>query len=817
MNSRTGNPVHKRGEYSIGRAFLPVHYPKRSSRRERVMRPTKANFVVATLARAWEFSAFPHRLATVATVLSSALRVSVLQALFPVVLVLIIALVQWSSPSYAQQRNAILHWRNGDSLPGKFLESQGDQIRWKAPVFVDDLNINMSVLDSVVFPRSMDNVSQNSGGAFRVTTTSGDVFTADLIGADNETLKMANRQFGDFTIARGAIYSLSRRNNPNMIFDGSQFEDWEIKTTDLWQREPAGHANTQKTGSTLFHKANLPKRFELEVELKASAAPKFVLAIAKDERAAAANQTLRLETWDDQIVLLQDQVFEPIMTLGKDQRDVRLRIAYDGETGELRVHDASGRPLATAKNAQAATGDSGIFVRNRGKDLTIQRLIISRQGKGRPQHHLDDKRPRVYLLDGSVMYGSLFIDEGGTSVLNGEDQREIDLIQVDRIETPGVTLALSSDASEMRYADGAVLRGQVQRTSPSHVTLRTAFSEIPVPCAVTGASSLNFRRTGTPARPGQLDGQAPGRAGVPVLHASHLDRMRFETGSLHGLLIFDSANSPLSWNLPGADRTLRLSTGGSAFIERSARNANKEGLSFDPETFSHVLHLRNGEVIPCEVLSCDKESLEFKSPFLQTRTMKSSHLKAIDLNIETLITRASKLTTDQKKLERALTVPRFNRESPPSHIFVANNGDLKRGSLLVIKGQTVQFESKLRKSSVPIDRIARIVNVSQTAPGRTGTLARPNQLDGQAQGRAKVPVLQGVRFKLADGSILMFEPVKATNGQVTGRSVIYGDVSIPIVNIVELQIGDIQHDGFAPLFADWVVRPSKEPQFGKAP
>ncbi|MBC8867841.1 MAG: hypothetical protein H8E44_00395 [Planctomycetes bacterium] len=80
-----------------------------------------------------------------------------------------------------------------------------------------------------------------------------------------------------------------------------------------------------------------------------------------------------------------------------------------------------------------------------------------------------------------------------------------------------------------------------------------------------------------------------------------------------------------------------------------------------------------------------------------------------------------------------------------------------------------------------------------------------------------MPVLQGVRFKLADGSILMFEPVKATNGQVTGRSVIYGDVSIPIVNIGELQIGDIQHDGFAPLFADWVVRPSKEPQFGKAP
>ena len=42
------------------------------------------------------------------------------------------------------------------------------------------------------------------------------------------------------------------------------------------------------------------------------------------------------------------------------------------------------------------------------------------------------------------------------------------------------------------------------------------------------------------------------------------------------------------------------------------------------------------------------------------------------------------------KLERALTVPRFNRDNPPNHILVANNGDLKRGKLLGINGQTIR-------------------------------------------------------------------------------------------------------------------------------
>jgi hypothetical protein len=203
-----------------------------------------------------------------------------------------------------------------------------------------------------------------------------------------------------------------------------------------------------------------------------------------------------------------------------------------------------------------------------------------------------------------------------------------------------------------------------------------------------------------------------------------------------------------------------------------------------------------GEVIRRRVLSYDKESVDFQSPFLHTRTLKSSHLKAIEFNVE------SRNTTDLAKLER-LTVPRFNRDSSPSHILVGNNGDLKRGSLLTIKGQTVQFESKLRKFSVPIDRIARVVSVSKPPEEAARQSAETDS--------------SSVRFKLADGSTLVFEPLKTRGGKLVGRSVIYGDVSIPIANLVELQLGDFERERFTPVFSDWVVRPSKEPQFGKTP
>ena len=129
-------------------------------------------------------------------------------------------------------------------------------------------------------------------------------------------------------------------------------------------------------------------------------------------------------------------------------------------------------------------------------------------------------------------------------------------------------------------------------------------------------------------------------------------------------------------------------------------------------------------------------------------------------------------------------------------------GKAIEGLISIVSPKT--FSRWLHEESKPIERIARIVNVDKPEP--ENATGQPSSIEASE-----------IRFKLADGSILRFEPVKARDGQLIGRSTIYGEVSIPIVNIVELQIGDFKHDGFTPLFSDWVVRPSKEPQFGKMP
>ncbi|MCP4450707.1 MAG: hypothetical protein GY809_04550 [Planctomycetes bacterium] len=338
------------------------------------------------------------------------------------------------------------------------------------------------------------------------------------------------------------------------------------------------------------------------------------------------------------------------------------------------------------------------------------------------------------------------------------------------------------------------------------MTVRTAFSESPVTCALAGAALLRF-----------------GLSAIQTINPDdNTDQLFTAVGRLRGRLSFDGEGSPLSWQMPGAVEPLPLASAGAGRIERGSQSVT-QGPSFDEGRFPCVLHLRNGEIIPCQVLSCDKTTLGFESPFIKQHSVDVRHIKAIEF--VTLKHRkperrpASETNTwlkdipgsepgtllgvDPAKLERALTVPRFNRSNPPSHLLMAKNGDLKRGSLLGINTQTIEFESKLRTQIVPVVRMACVVNV--TKPEQEPNV--PSEVVADLTGPARVT--------LADGSILIFEPCESIDGKLIGRSTLYGDMAIPTDHIQTLSLGGFDRESLTSLFNDWVVHPAQKPKFGE--
>ena len=810
----------------------------------------------------------------------------------------------------AEETGALLRWKNGDVLPGQLQASDAGTIRWASPYFLDDLVLYIKVLDSVTFPEQGSppvngNERVSTTEAFRVSTLSGDVWIADLIDSDNDTFLFSSKHHGQFRVNRSAVYMLERRVRPDSLFDGSQLRNWKLPKPERgvlypafpldsvqgssWFADPEGHPKTWIAKAEIFHAFNLPEHFEIELELASDAhPPNFAFALGKD-----LYQTLRLEIWNDELVAVQGVLFKSILAIQPEQRNVRLRLTYDKSPGVLNVFDTTGNLLLKLEGVEPTGKDSGIYIQNRGKDLTVRRVKVYRQLKESAAQRINFLKPRVYLTNGERIQGKLFVQKDGAYVLNTDGtRRDIDLRELNHIVQPVQpripSIGLDQSVT-LKYPDEVVLHGKLMQVNADSVILQTAFADAPVTCSLTDASLLRF-----PKKPEVGDA------------IQNVDKLFYTSRSLSGHVLFggNQVKSSIQWESIGALKPARLTNNRTFHIERNNRSISKRD-AFDTAQFPHVLHLKSGEIFPGQITSYDGSIVGFQSPFIGVQHLDSVDIKAlefsdrthapnidrtkpvddfdaltvtargnavfkvqldgqgkdgkiiikdtninIDLNlkggdqviINEVIIRNEKdlkrnpapdwieivpgnrkdlavqpdqgwvvhhlstsvLPDPEKdkadlKLERALTVPRLNRDNPPNHILVAKTGDMKRGKLLGLQGQTVQFDSKLREFSIPIDRVARIVNVS-----------------GDSGSRQRSTTQSEVRVRLTDGSILFFEPLEVQDDKLLGRSSIYGEVSIPVASIQYLHFGE-KVKSFKAAFEKWIVRPAKEPTYGDRP
>lgn len=779
---------------------------------------------------------------------------------------------------YSIEAEELLRWKNGDSLAGKLLKSDSGKIRWQSPYFSDALEIDKGVLDSIVFSKE----TEAPQGTFRIATVSGDVWTADIIDSDENTYLFSNKRFGKFRVNRSSIYSLESREHSNLLFDGSQLSSWEEPQTG-WYANQAGHPQTDKSKANIFYGIAWPERFEISLELgSTSRPPGFVFSLGKN-----LYEALRLETWVNELVVVQGTIFEPIMTIEPDRRNFSLRLAYDQTTRILEIFDVNGNPLLELNNVSPTVNTTGIYIYNRGQELTVRGLRVYRQHTKFRDQKVDFSKQRVHMMNGEVFHGKLFVDrlkqEKGYVVDTDGGRSEINLDQIDRVVQPGMVLSTTDDVSILSYVDGGVVQGEILDLTATSAILKTAYADEPLTCSLDGASLLRFNTAANTEKP-----------------TEDYDRMFFPDGSLQGKIIFGSKNEfSIAWQPTGASAPVRFADERSPRIERHSKRVSRLQ-PYDDTLYPHLLHLKNGEVIPCNVLSYDKDNINFRSPFISGTRIASTHMKAIEFSlgktqgrkenrnpititggnrhriiledgrileatmqkaengmlqiiVETgdvdkiplKVTFGGDFAANQAvalkhgvdllfdpleiqpekldvKAERALTIPRFNRENPPKHILVANNGDLKRGKLTGFNGETIQFEAKMRKSVIPLNRVARIIDISDVS--EKDQAAPSDEIPSNDISTNQDPIFSPadnsesnvslVRIALIHNPILIFEPIEVRGERLYGNSSIYGNISVPVNSIQYLHFGE-KAKSFKSVFSEWVVRPAIEPEYGE--
>ena len=99
---------------------------------------------------------------------------------------------------------------------------------------------------------------------------------------------------------------------------------------------------------------------------------------------------------------------------------------------------------------------------------------------------------------------------------------------------------------------------------------------------------------------------------------------------------------------------------------------------------------------------------------------------------------AATVRLNKTKRERLLTLPRMQKDSPPTHLIRSKNGDYLRGRVVGMDDKKLQVEVRLETKDVPRDRVSRIIwlHADETRPLQEARQAAGRAADGATRVQA---------------------------------------------------------------------------------
>ncbi len=246
----------------------------------------------------------------------------------------------------------------------------------------------------------------------------------------------------------------------------------------------------------------------------------------------------------------------------------------------------------------------------------------------------------------------------------------------------------------------------------------------------------------------------------------------------------------------------------------------------------------NGEdafSIPLNINGAQEKGLFFSATFLGVRNSNRKNKKTgngiergyriSEFEVNSVAGSAVKQFIIEESRQRALTIPRFRRDDPSTHVIIAPNGDLLRGRLLGIDDQYVSFESKLEVFRFERDRVASIIwlpklkKETEKKEGKEKELAASKKQDKKQTEKSSKDIKQDsseIQLRLSHGFSMSFTPSIAKADKLMGQSKILGKCAIPSGSIKELILGKI-HSNSYDIFSQWIPQAAEEPKWDIPP
>jgi thiol-disulfide isomerase/thioredoxin len=211
--------------------------------------------------------------------------------------------------------------------------------------------------------------------------------------------------------------------------------------------------------------------------------------------------------------------------------------------------------------------------------------------------------------------------------------------------------------------------------------------------------------------------------------------------------------------------------------------------------------LRTGDTIPCEVTSIDEKGVTIKAETTDATFVPHDKVKAVELSaVKSLI------SIDKAKRERLLTLPRMQRDSPPTHLIRSVDGDYLRARIESLDASHLTAEVRLETKRLPRGNIAEIIWLHEDE--------LPSEVEPSEQPAPASTLVQALR---SNGTRLTFQPQDCDGKQLAGESEVLGRCHVELNEVDILLIGGRIDESAAELvYGRWRLQHAVNPKFVNA-
>ncbi len=727
-----------------------------------------------------------------------------------------------------QDLELTLHLADGDYLTGTLEDhDQPDQIRFRSPGFDTPFIFPIERVSSVQFPRSTQRPKPTGKYCFELA--GGDLVYGDLKRLSKTEAELDLERFGSVTVDRKVLRRILRwGDSDSLVYLGPNgLEGWRHSGGKKRWKDENGHLATDAPGAYLHGDFDIPAQSAIEFELSWKKKPDFVFAFGVDQDKKNIDQSFHIEVWEQDVVLMRETEDEvdvvSLMKLKNGPGRIHFQGFLDQEENRMAVYSSAGKQLA---DLQLTGGDSPLFtfggvrLMNKNGDVRLERLRIG-DWDGETPREVQATKSRVHHTDGTITYGSVteFDPETKQFVVAGDDgevridQQNVESLYVSPPETtePRKLRIVFRDGSRASGSLSKIEQGRIWLNSPGVKTpLVFEFSQI---YALTG---LGQSKRSEPAlgRVGRLEMEGVRLHGF-LDKGQELDKV----GALVWKPVDGVSSSParkgssgkIIYRNPPPPKPKRQDP------RRNARARGRRPAGFwggvinkisgaDPVDqrpgtggSGRALHLRTGDAIPCTVSKIDEKGVTLRSSVTAATFVPHEKIKALEL-----ASAYSTIRFSPSKLKRLLTLPRMQRDNPPTHLIRSIKGDYLRGRIEYMDEQRLVVEVHLESKQIRREYISRIIWL------------HPDELEADEDKVAdeNLPERTRIQTLRSDGTRLTFFPETIKDGLLMGESDVLGACRVDVKNVDQLYFGKGIEEAAAQLtYHRWKMQHAVEPRY----